>query len=138
VTLREQRCTFARLLVELLIWIEEQGWQVALDEGKIFQKRKVTDDDGIRYTMFDSMHASRSYHYSGLAQDLLLYDDLDGDGDDDDYVRDGSDPRWFAISQRWESMHPLCVSGIRWRDANHVSFGEGSKNVPLSAFRKEE
>ena len=131
-TLREQRVTFTRLLAELILWCFEQGWQVAIDEGKVFNPRRVRIG-GLRQEAEDAVHVRNSFHYRGLACDLLLYDDLDHDGQDDDYVSNGDDPRWKAIAIKWESLHPLATSGRRWRDSNHVSLGEGSKDFPLPA-----
>ena len=136
-TLRERRVKFTRLLADLLIWIRSQGWEVALDEGTIHSPRAARK--GVqRIVVEDAVHTKGSKHHSGEAADLLLYDDLDGDGEDDDYIADGDDPRWIAIARQWESMDPLCTSGIRWHDANHVSFGEGSKAVSLDTVLKGE
>lgn len=130
-SLRARRCLFTHLVAELVLWIEAQGWKVALDEGRVISPRLVRNPDGSKVVLEDGQHIRKSFHYQGLAQDLLLYDDLDGDGQDDDYVQSSDDPRWKAIAAKWESMHELATSGRRWADANHVSLGEGKKDTPL-------
>lgn len=129
-TLREERCTFTRLLAELILWCFDQGWLVAIDEARVFNPRPVRIG-GQRQEAEDAKHIRGSFHYSGKAADLLLYDDLDADGEKDDYVQDGDDPRWKAIASHWEAMHPAATSGRRWHDANHVSLGETTKERTL-------
>ena len=136
-TLRERRVLFTKLLADLILWCFDRGWQVALDEGTVKSPRRVRGvDSGELIFAYDAVHKRAGKHPSGEACDLLLYDDLDGDGQDDDYVADGSDPRWLEIAERWEAMHPLCTSGIRWRDANHVSIAEGDRSTPLADIVK--
>ena len=130
-TLREKRCAFTELVCELVVWcVTVKGWKVAFDEGKVFNPRQVRIG-GARQEAEDAVHMRTSFHYQGLAMDILLYDDLDGDGQDDDYVADGDDPRWREIAVKWESLHPNCTSGRRWNDSNHVSFGESAKVDPI-------
>lgn len=133
-SLRSKRILFTWGLARLIVWIEEQGWLVAIDEAKVKSPRNVRIGDTVQLAK-DAEHGHRgtrhSFHNDGLAADLLLYDDLDGDGEQDDYVSNGDDPRWKAIARKWESLHPLYVSGRRWHDANHISLGEGDKTEPL-------
>ena len=130
-TLGDRRRLFSRLLCELVIWIEENlPVRVALDEVTVHSPRAARL--GVqRVQVRDAVHKQGSFHHQGLAADLLVYPDLDGDGQMDDYLADGSHPLWRRIAEKWESMHELCVSGLRFRDANHCSFGEGSKTGPL-------
>lgn len=129
--LRARRCLFSLLIARLIVWANDvKGWRLAYDEGRIINPRPVRIGKATQPAE-DAKHIRGSFHYSGLAVDLNLYDDLDGDGEDDDYVADGDDPRWRELARQWESLHPLCVSGRRWRDGNHLSFGEGSKASPL-------
>ncbi len=131
-TLRERRCLFSRLVSELVLWIGDTlKAEVAYDEVRVFSPRAARLG-AQRVIVDDAVHKRGSFHHLGLAADLLVYADLDGDGDQDDYLADGSHPIWRAIGERWESMHPLCTSGLRWRDANHVSLGESDKREPLS------
>lgn len=131
-TLREKRCAFTELLCELVIWCTTvKGWKVAFDEVRVITPRRVRIGKATQIAD-DAGHIRNSYHYQGLAADLLLYDDLDGDGEQDDYVANGGDPRWHAIGQQWESLDPLCVSGLRFGDPNHCSYGgEARRDKPL-------
>ena len=125
-THRERRVLFSKLLATLVLWIDTQpGWEVALDEGTINSPRKMRPGPGDdTVTARDGVHKPGSYHYLGLAQDLLLY--ISGK-----YVADGAHPAWRAISEKWESLDSLCTAGIRWRDSNHLSLCEGKREGPL-------
>lgn len=130
-TLREKRVLFTKLKTELLTWIiTELRVEVAEDEGRVLSPRTVRLKGGQKVQAEDGVHKKNSFHHSGLACDLLLYSDLDGDGDAD-YVVDGNHRLWKQIAEKWESLHPLCSSGARWEDANHISFGESEKKEPL-------
>jgi hypothetical protein len=124
-SLREQRVLFTRELAGLIRWLglEHPEWEVALDEATVKSPRKVRMGKVLQ-TADDAVHKPSSFHHRGLAADLLLY--IDGQ-----YVKDGDHPAWKAIAERWEAQHPLCTSGRRWQDANHVSLGEGRKEGPL-------
>jgi hypothetical protein len=123
-TLRERRVLFSRLISELVLWIRAQGWEVAYDEVKILTPRAARQ--GLkRIIVDDAVHRKNSFHYRGLAADLVLYVDLDHDGASDDYVADGNHPAWKMIIDHWLSMHALCTNGTAWGDANHFSLGEG-------------
>jgi hypothetical protein len=122
--LRDRRVLFTRLLVELIVWANEQpDWEIAFDEVKVFNPRWVCIN-GKRTKATDAIHGQGSFHYEGLAADLLLY--VNGA-----YIWDGDHPAWRRIAERWESMHPLCTSGRRWNDSNHLALGEGSKEGDL-------
>lgn len=122
-THREQRVLFTSLIAELVLWARSQGWSLAFAEGKITSPRNVWLD-GERVSLHDAVHKFGSYHYRSLAQDLDLYIG-------DEYIADGDHVAWKLISAKWESMHPLATAGRRWNDANHLSFGEGSKEGAL-------
>lgn len=128
-TLREQRVLFTSLLCELVGWIESLGYDVAFDEGTVHSPRKGRTKTNVLLEVEDAVHVKESFHHQGLAMDLLVYTQ------EGTYISNGKDPLWMQIAIRWEGMHPLCTSGIRWSDANHVSFGEGSKETPLSASK---
>jgi hypothetical protein len=124
VTLREKRVLFTRLLCEFVLWCNEQpGWEVALDEGTVHSPR-LSWLQGAKVRLPDGVHKPGSAHHDGLGQDILLY--IDGV-----YIGSSEHPAYRQIARKWESMHPRCTSGIRWSDANHVSFDEGSKETPL-------
>lgn len=130
-TLGDRRRAFTRFVCELVIWAEDTlHVRIAFDEVTVHSPRAARL--GVkRVIVVDAVHKIGSFHGLGLAADLLVYPDLDGDGDMDDYLSDGSHPVWKLISRKWESYHPLCTAGIRWEDSNHMSFGEGSREGAL-------
>ncbi len=109
-TLREKRCLFTLTKARLIVWICVQGWEVASGEGYVALTDAADGD-------YDGPHKKGGAHYTGLAEDLLLY--VNGE-----YIADGNHPAWHAIATKWESMHPLARSGLFFttRDANHISF----------------
>lgn len=64
-----------------------------------------------------------SEHKLGRALDLHLYDDLDGDGEDDDYVENTEAHR--PLGTYWESLHPSFRWGGRYNDGNHYEVVPG-------------
>jgi len=125
-SLRENRVAFSQYRAILVLWISEQEYQgknveVALDEVTVHSPRRALHN-GQKIAVADAVHKHGSFHHQGLAADLLLY--VNGK-----YITDGGHPLWTIIGQKWESLNPLCTSGIRWQDANHVSYGgEGSRS----------
>lgn len=99
-TLSQQQRLFARLVGRLLVWICEQGWEVTFGD---FSR---LDQQG---------HMPNSVHYLRLAADLNLF--VNGEW------MTVSCPEWQAIGKEWESLHPLCRWGGRFKsvDLNHVS-----------------
>ena len=107
-TLREKRCLFTKLKALLILWISHQpDWEVASGEGYVALTDAADGDH-------DGPHKAGGAHYTGLAEDLLLY--IKGE-----YVTDSKHPAWVMIGTRWESLHPLCRWGGKWGDANHIS-----------------
>lgn len=127
-TLREARCLFTRLKCEWLLWAISQGFVLAEDEGKVTSPRKIRLQD-LSYMAEDAVHMKGSLHHLGLASDFLLYADLDGDGDKDDYVSVGGTEEWRRLGERWESMHELARWGGKFaaRDDNHISLAWGGR-----------
>lgn len=133
-TLGDRRRLFSRLLAELVIWIEDElKVRVAFDEVTVHSPRAARLGLQRGLVVEDAVHKRGSFHHQGLAADLLIYADLDGDGEKDDYLSNGGHPIWRKIAEKWESMHPLATSGIRFQDANHVSLGEGARPSPFKA-----
>jgi len=109
-SLRQKQSLFAKLMGELLVWIyTHEGWEVTFGEGSVNPLRKEF------YHMRGSLHRKR------LALDINLF--LHGK-----WISDGSHPIWTLIGEKWESMHPLCRWGGRFRDANHFSVTHGGKS----------
>ena len=111
---REARVLFTYLKAKLVLWVYAQGWEIAEGEGLV----ALTD---ARDGDHDGPHKAGGAHYLGTGEDLVLYLDLDGDAQVDDYVSRGGHPVWKAIGEKWESMHPSCRWGGRFGDDNHVS-----------------
>lgn len=122
--LRVHRVLFTAKLAELIIWINSHpGWEVAIDEATVHSPRFMWVN-GQKHRLEDAVHKIGSFHHDGRATDLILY--IDGL-----WISDGDHPAWKAIAVKWESLHPLCTSGRRWNDGNHVSVAEGAKEGPL-------
>lgn len=95
-TLRQKRVLFSRLLCELVLWIGEQGYEVALGR------------DGEK-------HMNGSLHYVGLANDLAIYKKGGG------YLTFTEEYRFAG--EKWKSMNSLCRWGGDFKnpDGNHFS-----------------
>ncbi len=97
--LREARCTFSRLIVDLLHWATEQGYIYAFDE--------VMQHQGMGH-----MHGS--LHYSGCAVDILLYDTYGN------YLT--KTEAYTPLGEKWEGLDKDCKWGGRFEDGGHFSF----------------
>jgi len=104
-TLREARCRFSSLLIDLLSWAKTEGFIFALDEG--------TNHQGVG-------HSPNSLHYSGCAQDILLY------APDGTYLTNAD--AYLPLGTKWKSLDPDCRWGGDFpsHDANHFSFAPKS------------
>lgn len=105
-SLREKQSLFVKLLAQLIDHVYGRGWELTLGEG---------------YRSDQRGHMEGSLHYLKLAQDLNLF--VDGN-----YVSDGNSMEWQEIGLYWESLHPLCRWGGRFKDANHVSLRHGGRS----------
>jgi hypothetical protein len=90
--------TFAGNISRLILWAQEQGYQVTFGESY--------DDDNVG-------HMKGSLHYSRLAQDLNLFRNGKLLTKSEDYKR---------LGEAWKALHPL----NRWGgdfpgDGNHFS-----------------
>jgi hypothetical protein len=99
--LRQARCSFSRLLVDLLLWLRQNGQDYALDEGMNHQ---------------GTGHMVDSLHYFGCAQDIIFYD---------------SNGSWLSKTEDykkagdyWKSLHPDCHWGGDFAkpDGDHFSY----------------
>lgn len=101
-TLRQTRVLYSKLIAELILWIFDQGYEVAIGQ------------DGLG-------HMKGSLHYVGLAHDLLLYKDGVYLTKTEDYT--------FA-GEKWRGMHELCRWGgdFSSKDGNHFSFFYGGRS----------
>ena len=119
------RRAFSRKLAEFVVWAWAQGYEIAFDEGRVLNPRKVRKA-GIKVLAQDAVHMPESLHYLGLACDFNLYRG-------DDYIEDGGDPAWTAMGVRWEQMGKESGLDLRWGgrfdsvDSNHFSLAFGGK-----------
>jgi len=96
-TYGDSRRKFAVMVAKLILFAIENGYEVALDDGKC-----------------RTGHIRNSYHYIALAQDINLYKD-------GVYLTRTADH--LPLGEYWEKMGGTW--GGRWDDGNHYSLGEG-------------
>lgn len=94
-TLREKQSLFVKLVAQLINWAYEQGYELTFGDAYA-----------------TSGHIPNSNHYIRLAIDLNLFKD-------GKYQTDTEAHR--PLGEYWESLHPLCRWGGRFRDGNHYS-----------------
>ena len=98
--LRRKQSRFARMLAKLILWINDQGYEVTLGSGYC-----------------KSGHMKKSLHYIRLAQDLNLFKD-------GVFLTETKDHQFAG--EKWESMGGTW--GGRFKDGNHYSLEhEGRK-----------
>lgn len=97
-TLRESQHLFAKLLSRLLDKIYADGYEATLGDAWSKPEYKA--------------HKVGSCHYLRLAVDINLFKD-------GTYLTDTMAHEPFGIF--WESLHPLCRWGGRFKDGNHYS-----------------
>jgi hypothetical protein len=105
-TLSDARREFTRMLADLLDWCQVNGYAVAIDMGKRCPDCKVGHP--------------KSLHKLGLAADILLYQDMNRDGDlndTEDYITNSSD--YLPMGEYWERIGGSW--GGRFNDGNHFS-----------------
>ncbi|MEO0166595.1 MAG: M15 family metallopeptidase [candidate division WOR-3 bacterium] len=94
-TLREKQSLFVKLVAQLILWAYEQGYELTFGDAYA-----------------QSGHKPNSNHYIRLAIDLNLFKD-------GKYLTQTEDHK--LLGEYWESLHPLCRWGGRFRDGNHYS-----------------
>ena len=97
--LGNKRKLFTRLIIKVIHKMIDDGYDPMI--GK----------DGLK-------HMKNSLHYDGLAMDI----DLTKDGT---YLASGAEHLPYGIL--WESLHPDCKWGGRFKDANHYSITMGGR-----------
>lgn len=118
-TLRTDRVLFTKLLVQLVQYGNSlPGIEIALDEVMVHSPRIVKLGQN-KVRAEDAVHRTGSFHYLGMAADILIYRD-------GKYVSDGSDEIYQQLNAFARQLDPTFGLGIKFHDANHVSLGEGS------------
>jgi hypothetical protein len=99
--LLDRRIKFTKLIAKLILWINEQGYDVAIGQ------------DGLK-------HMTGSLHYMGLAEDLLLYKNGVWLQKTEDYK--------FA-GEYWTTLDKDCCWGgdFQIQDGDHFSIAFGGK-----------
>jgi len=105
-TLGKKQELFSRLLVKLMIFMHERDYQIR--GGDWYRDPRVHGKPGEKmgYSHKNSCHKFK------LATDLNLFKD-------GVYLTSDKDHEPFGIY--WESLHPLCRWGGRFKDGNHYS-----------------
>lgn len=123
-SLREDRCLFTTLVAELLVKVKDRQWsygkvEVAVDEWTIHTPRRVRLEGVLHKNAEDAVHKKDSRHHRGLALDLLVF--INGE-----YISNGDHPIWQDLDKMAKELDPRFSFGIEFRDANHLSWMEGS------------
>lgn len=105
-TLREKQSLFAKLIAQLILYAYENGYEVTL--GDAYRDPRVHGEQGDKM----SYSAALSAHKNRLAEDLNLFRN-------GEYLERTEDHR--PLGEYWETLHPLCRWGGRFRDGNHYS-----------------
>jgi len=125
--LSSDRVRFSHLLCALELYAQNKGYSLARDEGRVLYERKgKAKMDGITGEFTDMVHMANSFHYSGLAQDFVLYSP---DGTPQEVLT----PVWDELSKYWLSLDSMCTWGGDFlntktgahSDICHFSYGEG-------------
>lgn len=107
-TLRQKQSLFSFLLAKLVLYAYEMGFE--LTEGESYrtpEQAELNEKNGIGIK--DSLHTKR------LAKDYNLFKD-------GLWLTDSESHR--ILGDYWETLHPNCRWGGRWRDGNHYEFTE--------------
>ncbi len=111
-TLREQQSKFATMTAQLILWCQEQGYEVTLGEAyRTKAQQEIYVAEGKSQTM-------RSKHLNRLAVDLNLF--VAG-------KYQTSMAAYAPLGAYWTSLDPGCVWGGNWtsfKDAVHFEFTE--------------
>jgi hypothetical protein len=105
-TLSQKQRLFTKLLGQLIAWAYENGMELTFGEAwRTPEQAKLNADRGVGIR--NSLHGER------LAVDLNLF--VGG-------VYIDSTEGHRRLGMQWESMHPNCRWGGRFKDGNHYSF----------------
>jgi len=127
--LKEARALFSSYQATLLVYAQTKfshlGYLIAFDEGKILVDRKGFSKDESSIEPFtDRVHMANSYHYNGLAVDIICWKLNPKSGKIEPVS--GNDAVWPALASYWVSLHPMCRAGLNFKhspvDPPHFEF----------------
>lgn len=98
-TLRQKQSLFVRLLAKLIVFAEQEGYELTL--GHAYDPPES-----------NSGRSPNSLHRLRLAIDLNLFKN-------NQFLTATEDHR--TLGEYWERLHPLCRWGGRFNDGNHYS-----------------
>ena len=111
-TLGQKQRIFSKLIAHLVIWIYEQGYEVTFGDAYRDPRNNGIYGTKVGYSARYSLHKVR------LAIDLNLFKS-------GEWLSKTEDHKF--IGEKWESMHPSCTWGGRFKDGNHYSFRHGGR-----------
>ncbi len=119
--LQDKQAIFASYVGKLIVYINEQGYEVTFGDAWAFDVRPVIEylqsvggaEDLIKL-LISRKHSKHSKHYKKLGIDLNIFRD-------GKYLSKTEDHRPFG--EYWESLDHKCVWGGRIKDGNHYQYG---------------
>lgn len=118
-TLGEKQELFAECSAKQILWFISKGYKVRRGDGPILPNRKMILD-GATVKGIDAVHMQGGCHYMLIADDYNIFKD-------GKWLKTGNEPIWKEAAEHWESLHPLCRAGYRFRDPNHFSIEHNGK-----------
>ena len=106
-TLGQKQRLFTRLMAELIEWAYDQGYELTF--GDAYRDPRLHGQHGES----GGYGAKGSCHKLRLAVDLNLFKDGEFLEQTEDHL---------PLGQYWETLHPSCVWGGKFKDGNHYSF----------------
>jgi len=108
-TLRQQQSLFVQLKAKLIVYAYQLGYE--LTDGEAYRPPETA-----AFYAKQGKGIKNSLHTKKLAQDFNLFKD-------GVYLSSSDSHR--PLGEYWESLHPLCCWGGRFRDGNHYSMTYG-------------
>ena len=123
----DHQAKFLYLMSLHVIWCNHNGYKVTSGDFYRDPRSHGKYGEGSGCAGYSS---SSSLHKKRRAGDLNLFIGADAHPDDaatgGSYAQDSEAYR--PAAEHWESLHPCCRSGIRYKDANHFEYVPGYDN----------